>query len=81
MVNSVLTTLPTFYMCILHIPSSIFYQIDKYCKHELWDAGDINRKGFLPSSLEESMQIKRSRWPRHHKSQSSEKCIVAQVPP
>lgn len=45
MVNSVLTALPTFYICTLHIPASIIEQIDNYRKHELWDNGDINRKG------------------------------------
>lgn len=45
MVNSVLSSLPTFYMCTLQLPASIIDQIDKYKKHELWDNGDINRKG------------------------------------
>lgn len=45
MVNSVLTALPTFYMCTLHISAAIIEQIDKYRKHELWDNGDINRNG------------------------------------
>lgn len=45
MVNSVLSSLPTFYMCTLHLPASVIEQIDKYRKHELWDNGDINRNG------------------------------------
>lgn len=45
MVNSVLSTLPTFYMCTLKIPTIIIEQIDKYRKHEVWDGGAINRKG------------------------------------
>lgn len=45
MVNSVLSALPTFYTCTLKIPVTIIEQIDKYRKHELWDGGDINRKG------------------------------------
>lgn len=45
MVNSVLSSLPTFYMCTLKLPASIIDQIDKYRKHELWDNGYINRKG------------------------------------
>lgn len=44
MVNSVLSALPTFYMCTLRISSSIIKQIDRYRMHELWDGGDINRK-------------------------------------
>lgn len=45
MVNLILSALPTFYMCTLKIPATITEQIDKYQKHELWDGGDINRKG------------------------------------
>jgi hypothetical protein len=39
MVNSVLSALPTFYMCSLKIPPQV---IRKHC---LWSKGDINRKG------------------------------------
>lgn len=45
MVNSVISALPTFYMCTLKIPASIIEQVDKYRKHGLWDGCDINRKG------------------------------------
>lgn len=45
MVNSVLSALPTFYLCTLKLPATIIEQIDKYQKHELWGGGDINRKG------------------------------------
>lgn len=45
LINSVLSALPTFYMCSLHIPPSVLDQIDKYRKHRLWSGGDINRKG------------------------------------
>lgn len=45
MVNSVLSTLPTFYMCSLNIPPQVIKQIDVYRKHCLWSKGDINRKG------------------------------------
>jgi hypothetical protein len=44
MVNSVLSALPTFYMCTLKLPPSIVKQIDKYRKHCLWRGGDINAK-------------------------------------
>jgi hypothetical protein len=40
-----MSALPTFYMCALKIPISIFEQIDKYRKHSPWNHGDINRKG------------------------------------
>lgn len=44
MVNSVLSALPTFYICTLKLPASIIKQIDKYIMHGLWDGSDINRK-------------------------------------
>lgn len=45
LVNSVLSALPTFYMCTLQLPPPVIDQIDKYRKHCLWSGGDINRKG------------------------------------
>lgn len=45
MVNSVISTLPTFYMCTMYIPATIMEQIDKYRMDLIWDGGDINRKG------------------------------------
>jgi hypothetical protein len=45
LVNSVLSALPTFYMCTLKFPPQVVEQIDKYRKHGLWSKGDISRKG------------------------------------
>lgn len=45
MVNSVLSTLPTFYMCTLKLLPQVIKQIDCYRKHCLWSNGEINRKG------------------------------------
>jgi hypothetical protein len=45
MVNSVLSALPTFYLCTLKVPAAVIHQLDEYRKHCLWDRGDINRKG------------------------------------
>jgi hypothetical protein len=45
LVNSVLSALPTYYLCTLQMPIPILEHIDKYIKHFLWDKGDINRKG------------------------------------
>jgi hypothetical protein len=42
MVNSVLSSLATFYMCPIKVPISILNQIDKYRRHCLWRGGDIN---------------------------------------
>jgi hypothetical protein len=35
LVNSVLSSLPTFYLCTLELPISVIEQIDKYRKHFL----------------------------------------------
>ena len=45
LVNSVMTALPTFYMCTLQLPPQIVNQIDGYRKKCLWSGGEINRKG------------------------------------
>lgn len=36
LVNSVLTSLPTFYMCSLQLPPQTIKQVDRYRKHCLW---------------------------------------------
>jgi hypothetical protein len=44
MVNSVLSSLPTFFMCSIKVPIEILNQIDKYRKHYLWRGGEIESK-------------------------------------
>jgi hypothetical protein len=44
MVNSILSSLPTFYMCSIKVPVDILNQIDKYRRHCLWHGGDVNDK-------------------------------------
>jgi hypothetical protein len=44
LVNSVLSSLPTFHMCSIKIPMKIKNQIDKYRRHCLWRGGDLNAK-------------------------------------
>jgi hypothetical protein len=44
MVNSVLSSMPTFYMCSIKVPIDIFNQIDKCRIHSLWMGGDVNAK-------------------------------------
>jgi hypothetical protein len=44
MVNSVLSSLPTFLMCSIKIPIEILNQIDKYQKYCLWRGGEIESK-------------------------------------
>jgi hypothetical protein len=43
-VNSILSALPTFFMCAFKITIKILDQVVKYHKHFFWDKGDINRK-------------------------------------
>jgi hypothetical protein len=44
LVNSVMSSLPTFYMCTIKLPISIIKQIDKYMRHCLWRGVDLNAK-------------------------------------
>jgi hypothetical protein len=44
MVNSVLSSLATFYMCSIKVPATILNQLDKYRRHCLWRGGDLNAK-------------------------------------
>jgi hypothetical protein len=44
MVNSVLSSLTTFYLCSIKVPIAIIKQIDKYRRHCLWRWGDLNNK-------------------------------------
>jgi hypothetical protein len=58
-VNSIVSALPTFFMCAFKIPVKILDQVDKYHKHYLWDKGDINRKeGCLVAWKKETRQKK-----------------------
>jgi hypothetical protein len=44
LVNSVLSSMATFYMCWIKVPIQILYQTDKYRRHYLWNGGDTNGK-------------------------------------
>jgi hypothetical protein len=44
MVNSVLSSLPTFIMSTVKIPVEIIRQIDRYRRHCLWCGGDLNTR-------------------------------------
>jgi hypothetical protein len=44
LVNSVLSSLPTFYMYSIKIPVEILNQIDKYRRHCLWRGSDLNAR-------------------------------------
>lgn len=44
LVNSVLSSLPTYMMCTLQIPAAVMEYIDRARKHCLWRGSDINAK-------------------------------------
>ena len=44
MVNAVLSSLPTYFMCIVKLPSETLEQVDIYRKHCLWRGVDLNSK-------------------------------------
>jgi hypothetical protein len=47
LVNSVLSSIATFYMCSIKVPITILNQIDKYRRHCLWNGG-ISMEKELP---------------------------------
>lgn len=59
LVNSVMTALPTFYMCTLQLPPQIIKQIDSYRKKCLWSGGEINRKGNCLAAWEAACRPKK----------------------
>jgi hypothetical protein len=42
LVNLVLSSMATFYMCSIKVPIEILDQIDKYIRHCLWNGGETN---------------------------------------
>lgn len=46
LVNSVISTLPTYFMCSLKLPVSVIDEIDKLRKNCLWRGNDFDRKGY-----------------------------------
>jgi hypothetical protein len=44
LVDSVLSSLPTFYMCSVKVPIEILNQVDKYRCHYLWRGSDMHDK-------------------------------------
>jgi hypothetical protein len=46
LVNSVISSLPTYYMCSLKLPLTVIEIIDKHRKNCLWRGKDFNRKGY-----------------------------------
>lgn len=44
MVNSVISSFPTYMMCSIKIPITIIEKIDKYRKHCLWRGTEVNLK-------------------------------------
>jgi hypothetical protein len=46
LVNYVISSLPTYYMCSLKLPLTVIEIIDKHKKNCLWRGKDFNRKGY-----------------------------------
>ena len=46
LVNSVLSSLPTYYICSLKLPVAVVEAIEKYRKDCLWRGSDFRRKGY-----------------------------------
>jgi len=46
LVNSVLSSLPTYYMCSLKIPAAVIEIIDKHRKNCLWRGSDFRKNGY-----------------------------------
>jgi hypothetical protein len=46
LVNSVISSLPTYYMCTLKLPVTVIDIIDKHRKNCLWRGNDTRRKGY-----------------------------------
>jgi hypothetical protein len=46
LVNSVISSLPTYYMCSLKLPLTVIEIIDKHRKNCLWRVKDFNRKRY-----------------------------------
>jgi hypothetical protein len=42
LVNLVLSSMATFYMCSIKVPIEILDQIDKYIRHCSWNGGETN---------------------------------------
>jgi hypothetical protein len=70
MVNSVLSSLPTFYMTIIKLPPIIIRMIKKYKKHCFWRGSDLNDKN-PTSSLVTGNKTKKGGWFRNTQSPNS----------
>lgn len=46
LVNSVISSLPTYYMCSLKLPVTVIEIIDKHRKSCLWRGDDFRKKGY-----------------------------------
>lgn len=58
LVNSVLSSLPTYYMCSLKLPVTVIEIIDKYRKNCLWRGKDFKNKGYNLAAWELVMRPK-----------------------
>jgi hypothetical protein len=70
MVNTVLSSLPTYYMCMLRLPKTVIKHIDKYRRHCLWRDVDINTTSCMGPSLQ-AKEAKGIRGAPYRKSKQS----------
>jgi hypothetical protein len=66
MVNTVFSSLPTYYMCTLKLPQPVIRQIDKYKRHCLWRGFDINAKRPPQAVWDLLCKPKKSWWAQDH---------------
>jgi hypothetical protein len=58
LVNSVLSSSTTFYLCSIKVPATILKQVDRYMRHCLWRGSDMNAKKISFGCLKNGYQTK-----------------------
>jgi hypothetical protein len=71
LINSVLSSMTTFYMCSIKIPIEFLNQINKYRRHCLWNGGDINENKAPLLAWKKVTRPKMNGGPRGHQVESS----------
>jgi hypothetical protein len=72
LVNSVITSLPTYMMCTLEVLVAVLEYIDRTRRHCLWRNSDCNAKDKPPVASKKMYKDKEKRRPRNSQSQESE---------
>jgi hypothetical protein len=70
MVNSILSTLPSFYMGKINLPPTVVEQTDKYRKHYMWRRSNLN--AMKPPLATWKLAIRPKKWwVRHYQLNNS----------